>query len=54
MGNYIGVLHVQDYVHRPFIYHDFSLYDWIKQSKKSKHSKVQQAEFDEKCKCARE
>jgi hypothetical protein len=48
MGNYIGVSHVQDYVHRPFIYHDFSLYDWVKQSKKSKRSKVQQAEFDEK------
>jgi hypothetical protein len=26
----------------------FNLYDWIRRSKKSKHSKVQQAEFDEK------
>jgi hypothetical protein len=48
MGNYIGVSHVQDYVHRPFIYHDFNLYVWVKQSKKSRRSKVQQAEFNEK------
>jgi len=39
---------VQDYIHRPVIYNDLNLYDWIKCCKKSKQSKYQQAEFNNK------
>jgi hypothetical protein len=48
MGKYVGLSDVQDYMHRPFIYKDLNLYDWIRQATKKKRSKVQQAEFDEK------
>jgi hypothetical protein len=46
LGKYVGLSSVQDYIYRPFIYNDFNLYDWIKQSKKSKRSRLQQAEFN--------
>jgi hypothetical protein len=48
MGKYVGLSNIQDYMHRPFIYNDLNLYDWIRQSTKTKRSKVQQAEFDKK------
>jgi hypothetical protein len=34
MGKYVGLSNVQDYMHRPFIYNDLSLYDWVRQSTK--------------------
>jgi hypothetical protein len=48
MGKYVGLSNIQDYMYRPFIYKDLNLYDWIRQSTKTKWSKVQQAEFDKK------
>jgi hypothetical protein len=48
MGKYVGLSNVQDYMYQPFIYKDLNLYDWIRQSTKTKRSKVQQAEFDKK------
>jgi hypothetical protein len=48
LGKYVGLSNVQDYIQRPVIYKDLNLYDWIKRSKKSKRSKSQQAEFNDK------
>jgi Helitron helicase-like domain at N-terminus/PIF1-like helicase len=48
LGKYVGLSNVQDYIQRPVIYNDLNLYDWIKRSKKSKRSKSQQVEFNDK------
>ena len=39
---------MQDYIHRPIIYANLSLYDWIRWSIKSKRTKKQLAEFNDK------
>jgi hypothetical protein len=46
-GEYVGLSSVQDYMHRPFIYSDFNLYDWIRWSKKSKGTKTQLLKCDD-------
>ena len=47
LGQIIGLSNVQDYVHRPLIYNNLCLYDWIKTCQKRKRTKTQQAEFKE-------
>jgi len=46
-GEYVGLSSVQDYMHRPFIYSDFNLYDWIRRSKKNRRSKAQESKCDD-------
>jgi hypothetical protein len=48
MGKIVGLSNMQDYMHRPKLYNNLNLYDWIRRVQKKKRSKVQQAEFDEK------
>jgi hypothetical protein len=48
LGKFVGLSNVQDYIHRPIIYANLSLYDWIRQSIKSKRTKKQLAEFNNK------
>ena len=46
MGKIIGLSTVQDYICRPNIYNNLSLYDWITTAQKKKRSKTEQEEFE--------
>ncbi len=46
LGKIVSVSKVQDYMHRPHIYSNLSLYDWIRLVQKKKCTKLQQAEHD--------
>jgi len=48
MGKYVGLCSVQDYIHRPRIYENTNLYEWIQRSRKSKRSPTEMRAFNKK------
>jgi hypothetical protein len=45
-GKIVGISKVQDYIHRPHIYSNLSLYDWIRQVQKKKRSIIQKVKSE--------